>query len=90
MCDKDSPGRLLHKISAFRSSSESKFAEMGILIHCQDRRSFFFTMYLNLGSRMCLGGRRAEWAPEGPSEGLGFCPEIPEFAKTLALRYKLM
>ena len=47
-------------------------------------------MYLNLVSRMCLGSSRAEGAPEGPSEGLGFCPEIPEFAKTLRLRYKLM
>lgn len=90
MCDKDSPGRLLHKISAFRSSSESKFGERWGYLYIVKTEDLFFTMYLNLGSRMCLEGRRAEWAPEGPSEGLGFCPEIPEFAKTLALRYKLM
>lgn len=52
---------------------------MGIFIHCQDRRSFF-TMYLNRKSNVS-GGQEAEWAPEGPSEGLGFCPEIPEFAR---------
>lgn len=72
-------------------AQESKFERWGYLYIVKTEDLFYNVSQLGKSNVSGVAGELSG-LQRGPSEGLGFCPEIPEFgAKTLATPgYKLM